>query len=222
LVRRFASDEVISRPKADIYFSDLWLGTPPVPSARGGHNRFVWNLRYPAPRALEREYSMAAVPGRPWTANPEGAFVLPGTYEVRLTVDGTTRRQPLTVAMEPRVAVGASELEALLAFQREVEAALARSAGQHEALHSVQEWLRAGREDSRARPERGAIERGLAELDRMAAEGEDRPERVNAVLTSLATDLESADAAPTAPKRAGRPSPRAPWPTWNAVSRPGA
>jgi hypothetical protein len=200
VVRRFASDELVPRPKAEIYFADLWLGTPAVPSARAGHNRFVWSLRYPAPRALEREYSMAAVPGRPWTANPQGAFVL--RVRTRSASRWTARHagSRYAVAMEPRVAVDAKELGTLLAFQREVEAALSRSAEQHETLQSAQEWLRAARDDPRGRPERVAIERGLAQLDRLA-EGEDRPERVNTVLTSLATDLESADAAPTGPQR---------------------
>ena len=120
---------------------------------------------------------------------------------MRLVADGETRRQALTVAMDPRVASGAPELQALLAFQREVEADLARSAEQHETLRSVQEWLRAAREDPRAGAERGAIGRALAEAERMAAPGVGQPERVNRALASLATDLESVDAAPTGPQR---------------------
>jgi hypothetical protein len=143
---------------------------------------------------------MAVVAGDPWSASPDGAFVLPGTYEVRLSVDGTTRRQPLTVVLEPRVAVEAKDLEALLAFQKQVEAALARTAEQHEALRAARERLRAAREDPRARGERGAVESALARLDALAA-GEETPERVNGVLASLAGDLESADAAPTGPQR---------------------
>jgi photosystem II stability/assembly factor-like uncharacterized protein len=186
VVRRFASDDKAIRPEESIYFSELWLEPPPAPSARAGHNRFVWNLRYPPPRVIERSYSMAAVPGDPWTGSPDGAFVLPGRYEVRLTADGVTRRQPLTVALEPRVAAAASDLEALLAFQRQVEATLARTAEQHETLVAARGRLR------------GAV--AVARLESLAA-GPESPERVNGVLANLAGDLESADVAPTASQR---------------------
>ena len=42
-------------------------------------------MRYPRPRAVEYEYSIAGVPGRPTAALPLGPFVLPGSYEVRIT-----------------------------------------------------------------------------------------------------------------------------------------
>jgi TolB-like protein len=100
VVRRFSSGDQPKRPNAEVYFADLWLAPVAVPTARAGHNRFVWDLRYLAPRALEYEYSIAAVP-RGAVATPQGAFVLPGRYEVRLTVDGKTLREPLTVVMDP-------------------------------------------------------------------------------------------------------------------------
>ena len=41
---------------------------------------------------------------------PRGPLVLPGLYEVRLTVDGKTSRQPLTVKMDPRVKTPPADL----------------------------------------------------------------------------------------------------------------
>jgi len=201
IVTRFKSDEAPRRPAADVYFADVWLGSPAVPTTRAGHNRFVWDLRYPAPHALEREYAIAAIRGQPAAAFPAGAFVVPGRYEVRLTVDGVTRTRPLTVAMDPRVEVEAGELETLLAFQREVEASLARSAARHDEAHAAESRLRAAATDPRARRERPAVLRALAEMERVAGPADERPKRVNQVLASLATDLESADAAPSGPQR---------------------
>ncbi len=100
VLRRFASDEKPERRAAELYFADLWEGVPPPPTAHEGHNRFEWDLRLPAPRVLEGEYTIAAVPGKPTPVNPQGALVLPGRYEVRLTVDGVTRREPLEVVKE--------------------------------------------------------------------------------------------------------------------------
>jgi photosystem II stability/assembly factor-like uncharacterized protein len=172
LVRRFLSDASVARPASEVYFADSWLGAQAVPPARSGHNRFVWNLRYPPPRALRPEYSIAAVPGAATPVLPEGAFVLPGTYEVRLIAGAETLRQPLEVALDPRIHVSAADLEALLRFEREVELALAGSAELAER--------------------KGAAEAPLAD---------EAPEKVNRVLAALASDLESADAAPTDAQR---------------------
>jgi len=126
-VRTFRSDEeppaVAHEP---IYFADLWAGDPPSPGSGPGHHRFVWDLRYPAPPTLESDFSIAAVPGRPTPALPLGRFVLPGRYEVRLTQGGRAVSRTLEVVMDPRVGTPGVDLEALFAFQGEVEAALAR------------------------------------------------------------------------------------------------
>ena len=59
---------------------------------KAGMNRFLWDLRFPGP----------------WTANtpqggPFGPLAAPGTYQVKLTVDGVTKTQPLTVKIDPRL-----------------------------------------------------------------------------------------------------------------------
>ena len=201
VVTRFKSDEPPTRPAEEVYFAAAWLTPPAVPTAKPGHNRFVWDLRTPPPRALEPEYTIAAVQGQPEQANPAGAFVLPGRYEVRLSVDGVTRSSPLTVTMDPRVMVGSGELEGLLAFQREVEATLAASASRHEESVAVAKRLRAALADPRADREHAAVERGLAEMERVAGPADEHPDKVNRVLTALASDLESADTAPNGPQR---------------------
>src|SRR6185295_18216934 len=103
VVRRFASNDAPTRAVAEVYFADAWLGEPAPLPTRPGHNRFIWDLRLPAPRALAPEYSIAAVPGVPTQALPQGAFVLPGRYEARLTAGGETLRQPFEVTLDPRV-----------------------------------------------------------------------------------------------------------------------
>ncbi|HEV2852760.1 MAG TPA: hypothetical protein VHC97_08145 [Thermoanaerobaculia bacterium] len=116
VVRRFASDETPKRAGARQYFDDDWLQPPAPLPARPGHNRFVWNLRTDRPKALDYDFSIAAVPGADTPEVPQGMFVLPGTYQVRLTADGRTSSQPLTVALDPRVKVPPADLAAQRAF----------------------------------------------------------------------------------------------------------
>jgi hypothetical protein len=64
--------------------------------------RFVWDLKYPNPPTDQYDLPISAiVHDTPWV--PEGPAVLPGVYNVKLTVDGKTYSQKLTVRMDPRV-----------------------------------------------------------------------------------------------------------------------
>ena len=84
-----------------------------------GMNRFVWDLRFPPPPAKEHEYPISAIAGDT-PREPLGPFVLPGTYTVKLTVDGSVFEQLLTVKMDPRVTMSSADLGAQLALLRRI------------------------------------------------------------------------------------------------------
>ena len=68
-------------------------GGPPTTSIAAGLNRTTWNLDYPGPTSF---------PGMVlWGATTSGPAAPPGTYQVRLTVDGKTQTQPLVVKRNP-------------------------------------------------------------------------------------------------------------------------
>jgi hypothetical protein len=70
-------------------------------STKTGQHRFVWNLRYKAPRGANRGYSIAAVQYNT-ASGPVGPFVAPGNYTIQLTVDGVTTEKTLKVNLDPR------------------------------------------------------------------------------------------------------------------------
>jgi photosystem II stability/assembly factor-like uncharacterized protein len=201
VLRSFRSDDDAKRPTEEVYFAETWLTPQPLPTARLGHNRFVWDLRLAPPKALEPEYAIAAVPGQPEPALPAGAFVLPGDYRVRLTAGGAQATEPLRVVQDPRVTAGTKDLEALLAFQKDVEAALAHSATLEEQRAAAEKRLKDALKDPAAQKNRAAVEQALAELETASGPADERPAKVNQTLSGLAADLELADAAPTAPQR---------------------
>ena len=201
VVKQFASDDEPESIEADVYFTDRYLGPGPRLPATPGHHRFVWNLRYDRPRALEYEYSIAAVPDRETDALPQGAFVLPGAYRVRLTAAGKAVEQPLAVLLDPRVEVEPGELTDLLAFSREVASALARSADLERARGRAEKLLEAAATDERARRLARRVVAQREALGALTASRTEDPARINGRLASLATDLEGVDAAPTAPQR---------------------
>jgi photosystem II stability/assembly factor-like uncharacterized protein len=68
-------------------------GGPPTASMAAGFNRLSWNLEYAGPTTF---------PGMVlWGASTSGPMALPGTYDVRLTVDGQSQTQPFVVRKHP-------------------------------------------------------------------------------------------------------------------------
>src|SRR5699024_6351653 len=79
-----------------------WMRPSQVLSNRAGMHRFVWDLHYARPAGMTASYPIAAV-YRNTARRPEGVWAHPGQYTVRLTVNGTSVTQPLSVKMDPRV-----------------------------------------------------------------------------------------------------------------------
>jgi hypothetical protein len=105
LVRRYASDD---KPEPvdekEIAVPTYWARPPqPLPATKGMH-RFVWDLRYPPPGAVQRDYPISAI-YRDTPREPLGVLAVPGTYTVKLTAGGRTYAQPLTLKMDPRAAI---------------------------------------------------------------------------------------------------------------------
>ena len=203
VIRRFRSDETPARPPANQYFANDWLQPPAPLPARPGHNRVVWDLRAPRPRALDYDFSIAAVPGVDTPMVPQGPLVAPAIYEVRLTVDGRTLSQPLKVAMDPRSDVTPADIAAQQGFYGDIAQALERLTGAHERIDAVAERLKALDGELAGR---GALQetarRLAADVDRFrTGPSEDNLDAVAGVLTALATDVEGADRTPTGPQR---------------------
>ncbi len=194
LLRRIRSDDPEPERNARIYFADLWLGPTPRPQTTPGHHRFVWDLRLRAPETLRSSYAIAAVPGRPTPIRPEGAMVPPGLYTLRLMADGRRAERPLQVLADPRVEASPGDYRELYAFQSEVVGVLERAV---EIAHQVGELVHRLSEAT----EDGSPQ-ALASLREAQGEGRHRAAAVANELTSLATDLEAADALPAGGQRA--------------------
>ncbi|HEV2984920.1 MAG TPA: hypothetical protein VGX46_11040 [Vicinamibacterales bacterium] len=104
-VRRYASDD---KPEPfderEVNVPTYWIRPPRILPATKGMHRFVWDLRYPTPGAVQYDYPISAI-YRDTPREPLGVIALPGTYTVRLTVGGRTISQPLTLKMDPRASM---------------------------------------------------------------------------------------------------------------------
>jgi len=86
-----------------------WIRPQQILSAAKGAHRFIWDL-HTQPLNLPASYAIAAVYGQT-APNPTSPWVLPGVYTVKLSVDGKTYAQSLTIKMDPRVKTPALELQ---------------------------------------------------------------------------------------------------------------
>jgi photosystem II stability/assembly factor-like uncharacterized protein len=144
VVRRYASDDA-PEPSAEELARELippyWIAPPRVLSAQAGMHRWVWDLRYPAPLATTHGYPISAVP-HATPEGPLGPLALPGSYRVRLTVDGVRREEPLALKPDPRVRQPAGALADQLRVATELSGLLTESSRALLAARSEQAQLK--------------------------------------------------------------------------------
>jgi hypothetical protein len=176
-----------------------------VPTSAGTH-RFVWDLRYPTPPALDYgadgqeatsvSYGIiaTAILGQSPRRQPVGPLVAPGSYTIELTTGGQTLTRSLEVRPDPRVTVSAAEFAASVDWQLRLSAGITASRDAIEVLRGLRQAAHDRVPAARATGDLGAA---LATFDRA----------IGAAITALAgnrtlashlANIEFADMAPNA------------------------
>jgi photosystem II stability/assembly factor-like uncharacterized protein len=211
LVRQLSSKPEAVRTEEPPPVPNYWVYHPTPLPTNAGMNRYVWDLRYAAPDALQHTYPISALYERTH-AEPQGPFVVPGTYEVRLTVDGKTYKQPLTVAMDPRVKITQAELQQQLELEQKVDTLISQSYSFHDQaaklLSEVADRQAALQKNDQAKPALDAVNDFQAKAQKLQGEqqrgfggfGKPKPTftLVNGELSGLAETVNQADQGPTA------------------------
>jgi photosystem II stability/assembly factor-like uncharacterized protein len=105
---------------------NFWEAPPPRITANVGGNRANWDLRYAPPNVFAHTFELAANSGLT-PPSPEGPLAPPGTYTIRLTVDGKTSTQRATVTRDPRSVATTADIAAQHALQMKIMKGLAKS-----------------------------------------------------------------------------------------------
>lgn len=164
---------------------DYWFEKPAMLSNSEGLNRVVWNMQWPAPNTLTYnfrgrhidyiEYTLPdhAIAGKTPMNQPPGPLVVPGTYEVILTVDGRTYRQSLVVTLDPRVHVSQADLEAQLDVARMIDAWMDSSYHSYNEVGALRTALAADQKALPANPQTKELSDALQALDKELSEIQD-------------------------------------------------
>ena len=213
LVRRYANtdkplpmEKLASEHPIPMY----WVRPAQILSAEAGMHRFVWNLHYAPPKALEYEFPISAIVHNT-PLFPLGAWALPGSYTVKLTVDGKSYTQPLIVKMDPRIQTPLDDLRKQHEMQMGAVEGMNESYEALEQVKSVRTQMKelAGKVSANEK-----LAKDLAALDNQCAELEGATQRsffgvppsgkqpenlstLNQHFSTILTVADSADAAPT-------------------------
>ena len=208
VVRRYSSADIPEPIDPILNVPTYWVRPPRILSSGPGLHRFVWDFRYPDPPAAEHDYPISAV-YRDTPRVPQGVLALPGTYTVKLTVDGMSLTQPLKFRMDPRVPTSLEGLTAQFDLAMRIDGALRRN---DDALKSVRKYRATLREriakasDPAEKEKLEGIDTKAAALEggrsgrrgrRGSATAEMDFGRIAGALLGLLDVVESTDGAPT-------------------------
>ena len=145
VVRHLSSDAIAPVPEAARPpHPNFWVETArPLPASAGAH-RVNWDLRYDAPPAFSHSFEINANPGRT-PASPEGPLALPGTYTLRLTANGVTRTQKVTVRNDPRSRATSDDLARQRALQSRITSAMRAAWDAQQQVNTLRASLAAAR-----------------------------------------------------------------------------
>jgi len=140
-----------------------WVRPARLLSAAQGMHRFVWDLHGEPPKSLNKEFPISAI-AHDTPLLPLGAWALPGSYTVRLMVDGKQFTQPLTVKMDPRIKTPLHDLQAQASLQAGVVSGMNQSFEALGQVQSVREQLKASLTKAK-----GKLAESLEDLDKQCA-----------------------------------------------------
>jgi photosystem II stability/assembly factor-like uncharacterized protein len=136
LVHSFSSDDPTEQGPKSRPIADRWFPMPQVLQTIPGMHRFVWDLSWGNPDGKPSDQSVGEEFG-----SLSGPRAVPGTYQVRLTVDGKTWARPLKVVMDPRSPATPRDLEQRLQLSRKIFVEALNSRQALSEIKSVQKQL---------------------------------------------------------------------------------
>jgi photosystem II stability/assembly factor-like uncharacterized protein len=186
LVRRFSSENRRPGSRAPLPVAERWLPKPEVLEKAPGMHRFVWNLTWGSSGGPDADEDADI-------RNPSGPKVIPGTYQVRLTVDGQSQTQSLEVVMDPRSPASAAVLAQQFELGKKIFDETVQTRRALAEINSVQKQLTQERTNAAAKS--GEIKTAITDAESAVGKilhGSQNPQAPEQGLQNAYSDLASA------------------------------
>jgi photosystem II stability/assembly factor-like uncharacterized protein len=182
------------------------FGRPPEQGlpTEAGLNRFVWDIRYEG---------ATRVPHSPlWGGSTDGPEALPGTYQVRLTVNGKQYTAPLEIARDSRLKVTQQDLQKQFDLLIKIRDRVTQAHETVNQIRDIRAQITALNKRLENQPQAKAVSEAGKQVDKKMTEVEEvliqtraksgqdvlnYPIRLNNYLVALGGVVESSDSAPT-------------------------
>ena len=112
LVSKFSSSDKHAEKHSSLPIAERWFPKPEFLQTTPGMHRFVWNLNW--------GNSGDPIDDESESRTPVGPKAVPGIYQIRLTVDGSTQSKSLKIVMDPRSPATPAMLQAQLELGKEI------------------------------------------------------------------------------------------------------
>jgi photosystem II stability/assembly factor-like uncharacterized protein len=190
LVRQFSSQGTSMMKHSLIPVAERWFPKPEVLEKTAGMHRFVWDLAWYSSGGPDADEDADY-------HSPKGPKAVPGIYQIRLTIDGKTQNQSLTVIMDPRSPATPEVLAQQLHLGQEIFAetieayrALAEMASVQKQLADIQQKLEQNKLEARSTTLKAALTEAQSGIARILTNKEQATE--NSGLKDAYTALASA------------------------------
>ena len=190
---------------------NFWVRPPHGLPVAVGLNRANWDLRLDPPAALKHSFEINANPGLTPTS-PEGILAPPGTYTIKLTVNGGSQSQKVTITNDPRSPATTAAVRAQYALLRKNNDGAKVAFDGFQQVDAMRAVLTARMPTDSMSEAAKAIKGFLAKLDSVGSgSGSPGPARrpapdfsgLNGRLAGTLVAQDNADQAPTAAMLAG-------------------
>jgi photosystem II stability/assembly factor-like uncharacterized protein len=193
-VRTFSSADKPEAIDPDDYpIAAYWMRPARTVATTAGMHRFVWDLRYTPPAALDHEFPISAILGDT-PREPLGVIALPGQYTVKLTVGSQTLTQPLMLKMDPRVKASAEDLTRQFELASQIVAAMQQDCAAIEQVNAFRKQISGHSAAAELERKAAAL---LGTTGSFGAPPQDSLKRLNTQFAELLAATNGADAAPT-------------------------
>lgn len=172
VIRHYSSEDKSTVKRPPMPIAERWFPKPQVLATGDGEHRFVWDLRVGGSGTGQGDDDEDE------SSIPPGPRVPPGTFTVRLSVDGSTMEQPLKVIMDPRTSATPEVLNQQFTLANSIYVQTLASRKAMAELQSVESQLKkeAGEENNPAELE-STLHDALQKLNEIKGDGNNQDKK---------------------------------------------